>query len=160
MSSDFLGGLGGLMKGLSGIMPQDEPAVKIISLQSDLSNLQKQENELYAEIGKKVFEAEGGASRFPDIAAKLQLAKDNIRAVEEKLRTAQNEMNAKEQAEKEAAAKTTCSECGTRNPDGVKFCQECGAKLGGPQKNLCKNCGAENPAGIRFCGECGTRLVD
>ncbi len=47
------GGLGGLMKGLSSFMPQDDPAVKMLNTQTEVSSLQKQELELYAEIGKQ-----------------------------------------------------------------------------------------------------------
>ena len=56
MANDFLGGLGGLMKGLSGLMPQDDPNVKILNAQAELNDLQKKETDLYAEIGKAALE--------------------------------------------------------------------------------------------------------
>jgi hypothetical protein len=55
--SGGLGGLGGLVKGLSGIMPQDDPAVKLLNAQTGLADLRKQEAEILAEIGRQAFEA-------------------------------------------------------------------------------------------------------
>lgn len=60
--SDFFGGL---MKGLSGFMPQDDPDVKVMMAQSELNDLQKKEAELYMQIGKQALELEQG--RFPEL---------------------------------------------------------------------------------------------
>ena len=51
-----LGGLGGLMKGLTSIMPQDEPATQYLRLQGEVSDLQKQEKDLYVQIGQMAVE--------------------------------------------------------------------------------------------------------
>lgn len=49
-----LSGLSGLVKGFSGIMPQeDNPEAKIMTSQSEISDLKKKESEIYAEIGKQ-----------------------------------------------------------------------------------------------------------
>lgn len=56
--SDFFGGL---MKGQSGFMPQDDPDVKV----TELNDLQKKEAELYMQIGKQALELEQG--RFPEL---------------------------------------------------------------------------------------------
>lgn len=53
MANDLFGGLSGLMKGLSGFMPQDDPDVKLMNTQSELNDLQNQETALYAEIGRQ-----------------------------------------------------------------------------------------------------------
>ena len=50
MANDLFGGL---IKGLSGFMPQDDPDVKLMSAQSDLSDLQQQETAIYADIGRQ-----------------------------------------------------------------------------------------------------------
>ena len=42
--ADFLSGLGGLVKGLSVLMPQDDPAVKILQTRTELENLNKERN--------------------------------------------------------------------------------------------------------------------
>ncbi len=157
MPGDFLGGLGGLMKGLSGFMPQDDPEVKMFNVQSEVDDLKKQETQLLAQIGQKAI-AEGGIARFGELGEQLKLVQTNLAAAEGKLKTALEEKDAKDKAEKEEEQKYTCPDCGTRNPDGVKFCQECGAKLG-IVKAFCPNCGAENPAGTRFCGGCGTKIA-
>lgn len=150
--NDIFNGLGGLMKGLSGFMPQDDPDVKLMSAQSELSDLQMQEIELYAEIGKQALAREKG--QFPALEAKLDLIQTNLQEVSQKLQSAQSEKEAKEAARQAEEAAHTCLACGNLNPDGVKFCQECGAKLGVLK---CVRCGAPLSPGIRFCGECGAR---
>ena len=49
--SDLFSGLGGLMKGLPGSMPQDDPDVALIVAGSEVSDLQNQEmRRIYAAI--------------------------------------------------------------------------------------------------------------
>jgi len=152
-----LGGLGDLMGGLTKMMPQDDPNIKTFTIQRELADLQKQEEELYAEVGRKAFERNGGAD-FPAEADKLKLIQSNIAATKEKLEATQNEAKAAETAKQQAEAALTCPNCGTRNPEGVNYCQECGTKLGAPAKMYCGQCGAENPPGTKFCGDCGAQL--
>lgn len=150
---DFLGGLSGLMKGLSGFMPQDDPDVKLMTAQSELADLQKQETELYAEIGKQVLANISG--QFPELENKLRLVQENMTAAAEKLSSAKSEKDATEAAKRAADAKRTCPQCGNHNEDGARFCEECGHKLGSAP--LCHECGAQLAPGTRFCGSCGAR---
>lgn len=150
-----LGGLGGLMKGLTSIMPADDPNTQLLKLQGEVSDLKKQETEIYTEIGKKAVE-QYGLESFGDVAERMRLIQANLAAAESKLSTAKGEMEARETAEKAARAERTCPQCGHENPEGTKFCQECGGKLG--TQNICPSCGAANAAGVKFCQECGTKL--
>lgn len=154
--SNLGGGLGGLMKGLSNFMPADDPNTQLIKLQSEVSDLKKQETEIYIEIGKKAVEKYGLES-FGDVADRMKLIQANLASAEGKLSTAKGEAESRESAEKAARAERTCSQCGHENPEGTKFCQECGSKLG-MQANICPSCGAGNSAGVKFCQECGTKL--
>ncbi|MCE5234850.1 MAG: zinc-ribbon domain-containing protein [Clostridiaceae bacterium] len=149
--------LSGLFKGLSGLMPQEDPEVKLFQAQTELTDLRSRETELYAQAGKRIMEQEG-SSRFPDLYSQLELVKSNVAAAEQKLQALKSEKDAAERAKKEAEEKCTCPNCGSINPEGINFCQECGTKLGAPAKNFCTSCGAENAAGARFCGGCGARL--
>jgi ribosomal protein L40E len=152
MANDIFGGLGGLMKGLSGLMPQDDPDVKLMKAQSDLNELQNQETELYAEIGKQSLLKNCG--QFPELESKLQLVQVNLTEVQSRLEAIQSEKRKKEQAEQQTEERCTCPVCGYRNSEDVKFCQKCGAKLGASN---CRKCGAVLAPGIRFCGECGAK---
>ncbi len=149
MSGDIFGGLGNLFKGF---MPQDDPNVKVMNAQSELSGLKQQETELYAQAGKKAL-AEGDG-RYAEYVDRLRLIQANIAAAEQKLAEATNAANDAASAQKVEEAKSTCPACGCRNPEGMKFCQECGAKLGGL---ICVSCGEALAPGIRFCGVCGTQ---
>ncbi len=151
MTSDLFGGLGGLMKGLSGLMPQDDPSVKVLTAQAALSDLHKQEEALYAEIGRQAY-ADNPAA-YPQ-SEQLRLVLLNIAEAEGKLNAVQTEKRQADQEKKMAEAKTSCPGCGHQNPEGTKFCQECGGKLG---EAACQNCGAPLPPATRFCGECGAR---
>ena len=152
MANDLFGNLGGLMRGLSGFMPQDDPDVKLLSLQAELENLRAEETSLYAAIGKRALGECPG--RFPEQEAELLRLQNRLAAAEAALADAQEKKQQAEQAQKEADALHTCPQCGTRNPDGVRFCQECGAKLG---PAVCRACGAQLAPGTRFCGECGAK---
>lgn len=153
MANDLFGGLGGLMKGLSSFMPQDDPAVKMMNAQSQVSDLKKQESELYAEIGRMAIDRYG-LDAFGDVANRLRLVQSNLDIATRDLNAKKAEQEEKERAQKEAAAALCCSSCGYSNPEGTKFCQECGAKMGA---QTCATCGAPLQAGSRFCGECGAR---
>ena len=154
--SDLLGGLGGLVKGLTSIMPQDDPNTQLLIMQSEVSDLKKQEDELYINIGKMAAE-QYGLESFGGIAEQMKLIEANLAAAQGKLDEAKGVAQAKEKVEKDALAGRTCSQCGYENPEGTKFCQECGNKLG-MTKMVCPSCGQENSLGTKFCGGCGTRL--
>lgn len=151
-----LGGLGGIVKGFTNIMPQDDPNVQLMKMEVEVSDLKKQETDLYTEIGKMAVETYG-LEAFNDAADRMKLIQANLAAAEGKLKEAQSAREEKEKAEKEALAGRICPQCGHENPEGTKFCQDCGSKLG-MAKTVCPSCGAENPAGVKFCQECGTKL--
>lgn len=163
--------LGGLVKGLSTLMPQDDPAVKELNAQTAVSDLKAKENNIYAEIGRKAV-ALYGAEAFGELAGTLAATQTELVAAEEAyaaLKQAREEAEAAakaeaeakrlaEEAETEARRKAmeafTCPSCGHENPEGAKFCHECGTKLG---KTFCVTCGAELKPGMKFCGECGAK---
>lgn len=149
MANDLFGGL---MKGLSGFMPQDDPDVKLMSAQSDLSDLQQQETAIYADIGRQSLAQFKG--RFPELESRLQLVQTNIAESQAQLEAVQAEKKQKEQAEQRTKQQCVCPQCGYRNLESVKFCQECGVKLG---VFNCPKCGAVLVPGTRFCGECGAK---
>ena len=150
--SDLLGGLGGLIKGFSGFMPQDDPDVALMVAGSEVSVLEKQETELYAQIGKQALAQ--GHVRFPELEQKLSLVRKNLSAAQAKLQSAQADKEKKDATRRAEEEARRCPDCNNMNPENVRFCQECGTKLG-VQK--CGQCGATLSPGTRFCGACGAR---
>jgi TolA-binding protein len=152
MKGDVFAGLGGLMKGLTGLMPQDDPEVKKMQAQSELNDLRTRETEIYAEIGKQALSRVRG--QFPELESQLRTVQASIAEAQAKLDQVQAEAARKRQEEQVAKEQRTCPQCGHLNQEGVKFCQECGAKLGASK---CNSCGATLAPGARFCGECGAK---
>lgn len=143
---------GGLFKGLSSFMPQDDPNTKLFTLGTELNDLQQQETQLYANIGKKVFPSISSNPEYGDIILELQSVQRRISQINAQLKAAQEEKEAQERKTQSLC----CPSCGTENPEGVKFCKECGAKMG---SSPCAQCGTVNPPNTRFCGECGNQLL-
>ena len=70
--SELFGSLGGLMKGLSNFMPQDDPNTQLFKLQAEVTDLKKKENDLYARLGRAA-EAQYGLDGFSELAEQLRL---------------------------------------------------------------------------------------
>ena len=154
--------LTGIVKGLSGFMPQDDPDVKIFNAQTEVKEFSEKEEKIYARLGRQVYETDGGEN-YPEIRAELDLLVANKQAAESRLQAARDEKAALERAEAEEQAHS-CPNCGAYNPEGTNFCQECGTRLTQPvqqapaAKRFCPNCGTEVVAGHRFCSGCGTKM--
>lgn len=162
--------LTGIVKGLSGFMPQDDPDVKIFNAQTEVKEFSEKEEKIYARLGRQVYETDGGEN-YPEVRAELDLLVANKQAAESRLQAARDEKAALERAEAEERARReaeeqahSCPNCGAYNPEGTNFCQECGTRLTQPvqqapaAKRFCPNCGTEVVAGHRFCSGCGTKM--
>lgn len=155
MANDIFGGL---MKGIGAFMPKDDPNVKLFQSQSEISELQNKEQELYAKIGIKAYASIADQSEYSDLVTELQFTQKKLSEALDALQAAQNVKAEQEQKEQEHLKKRTCPNCGTLNPEGINFCQECGARMNQSTKLKCPECGAEFSIGTRFCGECGRQL--
>jgi len=145
------------MKGISNLLPQDDPDVKVLNARTELDDLQKQELDLYAQIGKQAI-AQRGPDAFGELSERLRLVQSDIQRAEQKLRETEQAKAQQEQARQQVLQQRTCPQCGTENPEGTKFCQQCGSKLGDAAKQFCTQCGAENAPDTKFCGNCGVKL--
>ena len=124
--------LDGLVKGLSGFLPQDDPDVRILNAQTELKELGENEEKVYAHLGRQVF-ANGGGDSYPETKAELDLLAANRQSVERRLQEARGEKNARERAaaleEVQPALPRFCGNCGARLDANATFCGSCGAKI-------------------------------
>lgn len=154
--------LTGIVKGLSGFMPQDDPDVKIFNAQTEMRELAEKEEKAYGRLGRQVYK-DGASGAYPELKTELDLLEARRQEAERCLQEARNEKEARERKEAEKTV-NTCPNCGEHNPEGTNFCQECGTKLTVPRmtaaNRFCPDCGAEVPNGSHFCGSCGSKFAE
>lgn len=155
MANDLFGGL---VKGLGAFMPKDDPNIMLFKAQTEMSDLDNREQEIYAEIGKKVYSSICENPEYSDLVSELNFIIKKREAAKQELQQAQESKTEREKEEQQNLQTRTCPNCSSLNPEGVKFCQECGSRLNQATKITCQGCGAEFPIGTKFCGECGRQL--
>ena len=80
----------GLIKGVSGFLPQDDPDVKILTAQAELREFSEKEEKIFARLGRAVYDTDGGESH-PEIKTELEVLFNNRYAAEERLQAARDE---------------------------------------------------------------------
>jgi hypothetical protein len=157
MANDIFGGLGGL-GGILGniaknVVPKDTTEGKLINAQADLTELQKQEEELLIEIGREAYRR--NPAEWPQ-DAKLKLIQQNIETAKGELDNAKKAQEQADAAREEEEKRGVCPNCGLKNAEGIKFCEECGTALEVKAKH-CISCGIELAPNTNFCGACGAK---
>jgi len=153
--SELFRGLGGLMKGLSSMIPQNEGATQLHKLRREIEEMEKSADALYTQIGKQAVE-QYGAEGFGEAGAELTRIQAEVQTLQQQLEEAERAEEERKHAESAAASGKTCPACGHNNPERTQFCQECGSKLAA--QNGCPSCGASIAPGVKFCPACGTRV--
>ena len=110
--------LGDLKKGINKSVEDLNKSVKTLEIQSKISNLKKEADAVYAEIGKRAVQ-ENGLEKYGELGDKLQVLLTDIKAEEEKL-----------PAEAADVKKTKiCPGCSAETPVDARFCSCCGEML-------------------------------
>lgn len=122
-----------------------------------LSDLERQLNGAYAELGRQFFDASQEApseeymkpfARIKDLSAQIESCRADLRREK---------------------GVSLCPKCGAEVPLGSSFCSVCGSTIPQPAPMQqpapymtvkCPQCGAEHPNGTAFCTSCGTNLQD
>lgn len=123
-------------------------------LNSQISDTEKQINQLYTQIGYEIYCAHN-ADPLPEVAQlieQLNALHDQIEGLRAQVQTIN--------------ASSLCPGCGAKIRPGMAFCSSCGTKLPQPEpaqpaapQNRCPVCGAPTAADALFCTSCGTRLT-
>nr|MDD6336389.1 zinc ribbon domain-containing protein [bacterium] len=159
-----------MAKNITRAAGKQEKAI-IAAAQERLADYRRQQNVLYAQIGKLAVERDGMAG-FGTAGQQLSVVQGGIRREQSAMEQAkarleeierQEAERRRQEAKQTRAARTggrICTVCGNLNAKGSNFCQACGRKLEvePPQKPRCPACGAEYTPGNRFCGACGHAL--
>jgi RNA polymerase subunit RPABC4/transcription elongation factor Spt4 len=153
--TDFFENLGGFkkrIKGLSDILTRGKTRDELGKITVELDGFKRREREIYAEIGRQVYELEPDKW---DADGKLKLVRSGIAEYEDKFKRLVTERENARRTKTAGEKTNACHACGFDNPGEMKFCQNCGAKL--TDKPVCQSCGKEITPDIRFCGFCGAR---
>ncbi len=150
---DIFEGVGETVKELYDMLPFNDPDKKYQRALDKLKELKKRENDVYAEIGRRVYK-DNGAQGYPQEVEKLHKIYDERRTAELEV----EKLDRERQPQSQAPQGHACPQCGAANEPDVKFCRSCGARMEPPKDMACGACGAQNPEGTRFCGFCGARM--
>ena len=161
--SDFLSGLGGLIKGMQPLMGEEakkDASMNAFLLQTDLTEMEGKKKDVFVRIGEAVYEANqsGRYSEFSELCEEAAQLDKQISSKRTEVQEAQRAAEEKERAEQMERDARICKSCGAENEPGTKFCCECGAKLVVPVSSKCPKCGTENSPGTKFCRDCGAKL--
>lgn len=123
-------------------------------LNSQISDAQKQINQLYTQIGYEIYCAHN-ADPLPEVAQLIE----QLNALHTQIEGLQAQIQT-------INAGSICPGCGAKIRPGMAFCSSCGTKLPQPEpaqpaapQNRCPVCGAATAADALFCTSCGTRLT-
>ena len=128
-------------------------------LNQGISDLEKQNKELYLQIGRTYYQNHAGEATDPEIINLISQVNNNMAQIEEKK---QQIMTIK--------GSTICPNCGAEVTEDSAFCTKCGTKIERPAPpmpeapmqspgNFCPNCGAVLEEGAKFCVNCGARIA-
>ena len=126
----------------------------ITKINSQVSDLEKQLNVKYMELGRMYF-----ADHEKDADAKYATAIGDIRAAEDKIVDLRHQIIM-------IKGVVSCPACGAENPNGATFCVACGKAIpiqspqGAGDMIKCTKCGTMVPIGNRFCSNCGNTMED
>ncbi|MDR0490422.1 MAG: zinc ribbon domain-containing protein [Oscillospiraceae bacterium] len=134
-------------------MTLEEMKSRTEEITQQVSEFERTELKLYAELGKKLLPELEESSEHAPLVTKLKVIGDRIASLRSECANLEEEY-------KKSIAERTCYACSFVSPEGARFCEECGAKLGEPPKEYCKACSTMNRPGQKFCGECGAKLEE
>lgn len=141
-----------------GAVQKTKDFTEITKLNGQISQLQKEAEEYYTQLGKTYYELHSEDAE-QSLAGQVASIKNALQQVD----------RLNEQIQKIKTAKR-CLNCGTEIAEDTMFCPNCGTKVPEPQPvaqpapmaqapaKFCTNCGAPQAADAAFCSECGTAL--
>lgn len=118
---DMAGGVGDtLKKGVKNVSESSQKLSDKMKLKKKISDLEKEMNEIYLEIGKKYLE-----THKDGISGEMAEFADRINAINADVAAAQQELD-------ELSDKMICPSCGVAVPKDQRFCDKCGAMINQP----------------------------
>ncbi len=125
--SDFLSGLGGLIKGMQPLMGEEiqkDASMNAFLLQNEVNELRNKKRDVLARIGQSVYEARtriGGYGEFAPLCEEAEAIDKQLGIKQAEMDAAKKAAEEKQQAQERERLARTCPNCGSENEPGVKF---------------------------------------
>ena len=130
---------------------------EIAKLNSQISDEQKLQNNLYLDIGKKYYELHHDSAEdeyFASLCNSITLSFEKVEELREKIQVVKNIKK--------------CGGCGAEIPLTTAFCGICGHDVRNQTESAaldttpgvqCPNCNKDLDVGVAFCTDCGHKMV-
>lgn len=145
----------------------------VLAMNNQISNIQKEIDAAYKEIGKKYYEThkDDPDTLAPELIAILKKKDEQIEELEREIETTRQATAAVSFTHDtgseyvHAVSDKVCIKCGAGLAEDAVFCNVCGTKQEAqtvePEPDsirLCPGCGNKVDENMIFCGVCGTKL--
>lgn len=151
----FFDEIGSKLTGIGqGAVDKTQSFTEIVKMNSEISELEREINTSYTEIGKLYYQKYAAEAEDPEILAYLQKIVGNMKEIEGLQAQIHN-----------IKGMVKCKNCGAAINAKAIFCNCCGAKQV-PDVPICGNgdicpeCGNVIAEGQVFCTNCGRRLIE
>lgn len=126
--------------------------VDTAKLTTQITDLNKSVQELYAKLGDQYYLLHGGEPEeaLGELCAQIKGKLEEAELLKADLQRLKNVR--------------VCPQCGYENTSDANFCAQCSAQLPElpkrpePQEVFCPSCGSKLAPGAHFCTKCGTKL--
>ncbi len=145
-----------------GAVDKTKKSAETVKLNSAISNLEREIEKEYTELGRKYYQKHAKDEQDPDLVPHFKKISDNLEEIQKN----------RDQID-EIKGMQKCPNCGRSISGTMVFCKYCGARLvpeyteseessaeesAAAGATFCPGCGAKLDPGAAFCASCGMKI--